>query len=68
MRDTIQLGIDARRTLAYTYAIRFHLRGIKRQAFFDMLQQQMESSLEKFQKKLDEETSKLTAYDKDMQA
>jgi hypothetical protein len=41
------LVIEARRTLAYCYAIRFYLRGPNKQNFFDFLLKELEADLEK---------------------
>lgn len=44
--DMAQMAIDVRRSLSYTYAIRFHLVGINKQVLFDHMLENMESSLE----------------------
>jgi hypothetical protein len=48
------LVIAARRTISYTYAIRFYLKGINKQSFFDFLQRDLESDLEKLTKRSEE--------------
>lgn len=50
LEEVAELVLRARRCLAYTYAIRFYLKGTLRQEFFDMLQGQLEGSLEKLNK------------------
>ena len=35
--DIAMLVVAARRSLSYTYAIRFYLRGAQKQAFFDFI-------------------------------
>ena len=47
------MAIDVRRGVSYTYAIRFHLKGIKRQVFFDHMIQNLEAALDALQRKLD---------------
>jgi len=54
LEDVSELVIRARRCLAYTYAIRFYLKGTLRQQFFDMLQALLEGSLEKLNKRNEE--------------
>lgn len=51
--EIMQFAINARRTLSYTYAIRYNLKGIKKQVFFDLIQSEMEKSMDKFQRSLD---------------
>jgi hypothetical protein len=41
-----RLVIAARRSLAYTFAIRYYLRGANKQVFFDFIQEDLESSLD----------------------
>ena len=53
--EIAELVIAARRSLAYTYPIRFYLKGAAKQQFFDFLQSDLESSLEKLNKKNEEE-------------
>ena len=43
--DMAQMAIDVRRGLSFCYAIRFHLKGVKRQVFFDHLTENVEGSL-----------------------
>ena len=45
--DIAGLVVAARRSLSYTYAIRYYLSGPNRQAFFDFQQGELEASLEK---------------------
>ena len=51
--DVCGLIVAARRSLSYTYAIRFYLKGPQKQAFFDFIQGDMESSLEALNKKME---------------
>lgn len=51
--DIACLVVAARRSLSYTYAIRFFLKGAQKQAFFDFIQGDMERSLEALNKKME---------------
>ena len=42
--------IAARRSLAFTYPIRYYLKGAQKQQFFDFMQSDLEASLEKLNK------------------
>ena len=53
--DIARLVIAARRSLSYTYAIRFYLTGPNKQAFFDFQQRELEGSLEILNKKNEED-------------
>ena len=44
--DIANLVIRARRSLSYTYALRFYIRGESKQRFFDFIQGDLERSLE----------------------
>jgi len=46
-RDVAKLVIICRRALSYSYAIRFYLKGSKKQRFFDFSQKELERSLER---------------------
>jgi hypothetical protein len=52
--DAAELIINARRCLAYTYAVRYYLTGSSRQLFFDHIQGMLERSLEELSKKSEE--------------
>ena len=54
MLDIAKLVVVARRSLSYTYAIRFNLRGVQKQFFFDFIQADMERSLENLNKRMEE--------------
>jgi hypothetical protein len=54
LEEVSELVIRARRCLAYTYAIRFYLKGTLRQQFFDMIQALLEISLEKLNRRNEE--------------
>lgn len=47
--------VAARRSLSFTYPIRFYLKGKNRQAFFDFIVADLERSLEMLNKKNEEE-------------
>lgn len=49
------LVIAARRTISFTYAIRFYLKGKNKQSFFDFLQRDLENDLEKLTKRSEED-------------
>ena len=53
--DIAQLIIVVRRSLSYTYAIRFYLTGQNKQSFFDFIQAELESSLERLNKLMETE-------------
>ena len=53
--DIARLVIAARRSLSYTYAIRFYLKGPNKQAFFDFQQGELEGSLERLNRKNEED-------------
>lgn len=53
--EIAELVVAARRSLSYTYPIRFYLKGRNRQAFFDFIQADLERSLEMLNKKNEEE-------------
>jgi len=54
LEEAAELVIRARRCIAYTYAIRFYLKGSLRQQFFDLQQSMLEQSLEYLNKKNEE--------------
>ena len=47
--------IRARRALTYTYAIRYYLKGKNKQNFFDFIQGDLENSLERLNKRNEED-------------
>lgn len=47
--------VAARRSLSFSYPIRFYLKGKNRQAFFDFIVADLERSLEMLNKKNEEE-------------
>jgi len=49
-----KLVVAARRTISFTYAIRFYLRGHNKQQFFDFLQRDLEADLEKLTRRSEE--------------
>ncbi len=53
--EIAELVVAARRSLSFTYPIRFYLKGKNRQAFFDFIQTDLEHSLEMLNKKNEEE-------------
>ena len=59
------LCIQARRTISYTYAIRFYIRGRNKQAFFDFLLQDLERDLEQLTKRTEENWLSYTERDDD---
>lgn len=61
--DIAGLIIAARRSLSYTYAIRFFLTGANRQAFFDFIQGDLEKSLEALNKKMEDNWLNHVEYD-----
>ena len=63
MIEIAELVIAARRSLSYTYAIRFFLRGPNKQAFFDFIQGDLERSLEALNKKNEENWLDQVEYD-----
>ena len=46
LKETAYLVLAARRTLSYTYAIRYYLKGREKQKFFDFLVKDLERTLE----------------------
>ena len=52
--DISKLIITVRRGLTYTYPIRFYLKGPNKQSFFDFIQGELEASLEKLNKRMEE--------------
>lgn len=48
------LSVQARRTISYTYAIRYYIRGRNKQQFFDFLLQELERDLEQLTKRTEE--------------
>ena len=55
MIEIAELVVAARRSLSFTYPIRFYLKGKNRQAFFDFIVADLERSLEMLNKKNEEE-------------
>lgn len=55
LEDIAELVIRARRALTYTYAMRYYLEGRNKQSFFDFIQGDLESSLEKLNKRNEED-------------
>ena len=55
LEEIADLVIRARRALTYTYAIRFYLEGKNKQMFFDFIQGELEASLEKLNKRNEED-------------
>jgi hypothetical protein len=53
--EIAELVVAARRSLSYTYPIRFYLKGQNKQQFFDFIQADLERSLEMLNKKNEEE-------------
>lgn len=53
--EIAELVVAARRSLSYTYPIRFYLKGAAKQQFFDFIQADLEQSLEMLNKKNEEE-------------
>ena len=53
--DIAGLVVAARRSLSFTYPIRFFLRGENKQAFFDFIQGDLEKSLELLNAKNEED-------------
>ena len=52
--EIARLVVDARRSLTYTYPIRYYLRGKAKQDFFDFIQGELEMSLEALNKRNEE--------------
>lgn len=63
MIDIAGLVVAARRSLSYTYAIRFFLKGAQKQAFFDFIQGDLERSLEALNKRMEENWLDYVEYD-----
>lgn len=63
MSEIAGLVVAARRSLSYTYAIRFFLKGPNKQAFFDFIQGDLENSLEHLNKKMEENWLDKVEYD-----
>lgn len=61
--DIAGLVVGARRSLSYTYAIRFFLKGEQKQAFFDFIQGDLERSLEALNKRMEENWLDYVEYD-----
>ncbi len=55
LEDIADLVVRARRALTYTYPMRFFLQGRTKQVFFDFIQAELESSLEKLNKRNEED-------------
>ena len=55
LEEIAELVVRARRALTYTYAMRFYLESKSKQVFFDFIQGDLEGSLEKLNKKNEEE-------------
>jgi hypothetical protein len=55
LEEIAELVIRARRALTYTYAMRYYLEGRNKQTFFDFIQKDLESSLEKLNKRNEED-------------
>lgn len=55
MEEIAEIVIRARRALTYTYPLRFFLEGGAKQRFFDFIQGDLESSLEKLNKRNEED-------------
>lgn len=55
LEETAELVVRARRALTYTYPMRFYLDGKAKQIFFDFIQADLESSLEKLNKRNEED-------------
>jgi hypothetical protein len=55
LEEIAELVIRARRALTYTYAMRFYLDGRNKQQFFDFIQGDLEASLEKLNKRNEED-------------
>ena len=53
--DISKLIVTVRRGLAYTYPYRYYLKGANKQTFFDFIQGELEASLEKLNKKMEED-------------
>ena len=53
--EIAELVVAARRSLSFTYPLRFYLKGKNKQAFFDFIQADLERSLEMLNKKNEEE-------------
>jgi hypothetical protein len=63
LRDMAYLVLAARRTLSYTYAIRFYLKGLEKQQFFDFLVKDLERTLETLTKYSEEKWSEYLEFD-----
>ncbi len=61
--EIAQLVIKARRTLAYTYPIRYYLTGSNKQAFFDFMQADLEYYLELLTKNSEKNWREFTECD-----
>jgi hypothetical protein len=55
LEEIAELVIRARRALTYTYPLRFFLDGGAKQRFFDFIQGDLEGSLEKLNKRNEED-------------
>jgi hypothetical protein len=55
LEEIAELVIRARRALTYTYAMRFYLEGRNKSQFFDFIQGDLEASLEKLNKRNEED-------------
>jgi hypothetical protein len=55
LEEIAELVIRARRALTYTYAMRFFLEGRAKQMFFDFIQADLELSLERLNKRNEED-------------
>jgi hypothetical protein len=61
--DIANIVTKARRALTYTYAIRFFLEGKNKQIFYDFIQGELEASLEKLNRRNEEDWSKYLEVD-----
>lgn len=55
LEEIAELVIRARRALTYTYPMRFYLESLPKTVFFDFIQADLESSLEKLNKRNEED-------------
>ena len=61
--EIAKLVIVARRTLAYTYPIRYYMKGVNKQAFFDFMQSDLERYLELLTKSSEKNWREFTECD-----
>ena len=64
--EMANLSVQARRTISYTYVIRYYIRGRNKQQFFDFLLQELERDLEKLTKRTEENWLSYTDTDEDL--